>query len=90
GRICLYYLKSYAVLFIISIIGATPAVKMLFSKILEFQPENSKLSEGGKKICMAAKTVLIFVKPVFYILCMVVVTAYLLNGSFNAFLYFRF
>ena len=90
GQICLYYLKSYAVLFIISIIGATPVIKWLFTKILEFEPDNSKLSESGRKICMAAKTAFIYVKPVFYILCMVVVTAYLLNGSFNAFLYFRF
>lgn len=90
GRICLYYLKSYAVLFIISIIGATPLIKRLFTGMLEFEPENSKLSGRGRRICMAAKTAFIYVKPVFYIFCMVVVTAYLLNGSFNAFLYFRF
>ena len=90
GSICLYYLKSYAVLFVISIVGATPVIKKIFTGILEFRPEVSGLSDFWKKVCTSCRVALIYMKPVFYIICLMIVTAYLLNGSFNAFLYFRF
>ncbi|MBQ2848285.1 MAG: MBOAT family protein [Clostridia bacterium] len=71
----LYYLKSYAVLFVIGIIGATPAVKIAAEKI-----NNGKI---GSKICSVAE-------PVIILTLLVAVTAYLINGSYNPFLYFRF
>ncbi len=61
----LYYLKSYAVLFVLAIIGSTPFVKTVASKW----------------------TVL---EPVVLCLLLFVSTAYLVDGSFNPFLYFRF
>ena len=67
----LYALRSYAVLLIIALIGATPLVRNLARKI-----ENTKIS-----------TVL---EPVITAVILIVSTAYLVDGSFNPFLYFRF
>lgn len=64
----LYYLRSYAVIFLIAIIGATPIPKLAIGKI--------KAAE--------------YVEPVFLLVLLVLVTAYLVDGSFNPFLYFRF
>lgn len=64
----LYYLRSYAVIFLMAIIGATPIPKLLAGKIKATQ----------------------FVEPVFLLILLVLVTAYLVDGSFNPFLYFRF
>ena len=69
----LYYLRNYAVVIILAIIGATPLPKKLVSK----------LSEKNEKF---ANTI----EPVVLIGMMLVITAYLVDGSFEAFLYFRF
>ncbi len=71
----LYYLKSYAVLFVAGIIGATPAVKILAEKI--------STGEKTSKICAVIEPVAVFA-------LLVAVTAYLIDGSYNPFLYFRF
>lgn len=73
--ITLYYLRSYAVLFIVGIIGATPAVKIVAEKI-------SSTKAGAKIFAIA--------EPVFVACVMIAVTAYLIDGSYNPFLYFRF
>ena len=64
----LYYLRSYAVVFVIAILGATPIPKKIVSKIKAVQ----------------------IIEPIGLLLLMVIVTAYLVDGSFNPFLYFRF
>ncbi len=69
----LYYLRSYAVVIIIGIIGATPLPKKIVSKI----------SEKNIKIVNIAE-------PVVLVALVIVMTAYLVDGSFNPFLYFRF
>ncbi|MBQ3007706.1 MAG: MBOAT family protein [Clostridia bacterium] len=71
----LYYLRSYAVLFIIGIIGATPAVKIAAEKL--------DSTKAGEKICNLAQ-------PAVILALLVAVTAYLIDGSYNPFLYFRF
>lgn len=71
----LYYLRSYLVIFIISIISATPLVKNLILKIKE--------KEAGKKIINV-------LEPIIYAMLLVIITAYLIDGSFNPFIYFRF
>ena len=71
----LYYLGSYAVTFIIAIIGATPYPTRWMNR----------LSEGPK-----TGRVLAVVAPVALMALLAVVTAYLVDGSFNPFLYFRF
>ena len=73
--ITLYYLRSYAVLFIVGIIGATPAAKICVQKLSE--------TKTGAKIISVAE-------PVFVLAVMIAVTAYLIDGSYNPFLYFRF
>ena len=67
----LYYLKSYAVLFGLGILGSTPLVKRAAEKI-------SRTRIGG------------ILEPVVLALLLLVCTAYLVDGSFSPFLYFRF
>ena len=68
-----YYLRSYAVVIAIAVIGSTPFPKKLVSKISE---KHEKLFN--------------IIEPIVLIGLMVVMTAYLVDGSFNPFLYFRF
>lgn len=70
-----YLLRSYAVLFVVAVIGALPVVKSLAVKF-----GKTKL---GEKIYVV-------LEPLFLGLLLVLVTAYLVDGSFNPFLYFRF
>lgn len=70
----IYYLRSYLMLLIISIISATPLFKNLIQKI------------KNKKIIMFIN----ILEPIYYIAIIIVVTAYLIDSSFNPFLYFRF
>ena len=65
-----YYLRSYAVLFLLGILGATPVVKSLAEK--------------------APKPVSAVLETTVLVLLLLVCTAYLVDGSFNPFLYFRF
>ena len=71
----IYYLKSYTVLLIVSMIGATPILKNIIQKI------NKNVT--GQKVISTINSIL-------NIVLLVVVTAYLIDGSFNPFLYFRF
>ncbi len=70
-----YYLKSFAVTLVIGIIGATPIVKKAVEKIFE----NSKISKF-----------IWILEPIGLVVLLAVMTAYLVDGSFNPFLYFRF
>ena len=70
-----YYLKSYAIVFILALIGATPIPKYLVEKIMQ--------NKVGKAVVST-------VEPVIMAILLLVVTAYLVDGSFNPFLYFRF
>ncbi len=71
----LYYLKSYAVVIILAMVGSTPIVKNLALKL-----------ENGKNTGKVIKTL----EPVAIAALLIVMTAYLVDGSFNPFLYFRF
>ncbi|MBQ2901376.1 MAG: MBOAT family protein [Agathobacter sp.] len=70
-----YYLKSYAIVFVFAMIGATPLPKLLIEKIREHKVGN---------------VIVRVVEPVVMGVLLLVVTAYLVDGSFNPFLYFRF
>ncbi len=70
-----YYLKSLAPTLIIGIVGSTPFVKNLILKI-------SNTKTGGYIINL--------LEPVTLSVLLVVITAFLVDGSFNPFLYFRF
>ena len=66
----LYYLRSYAVVFLIGIVGATPLPKHLAQRLPE------KVMAVAEPLVLAA--------------LLLTCTAYLVDGSFNPFLYFRF
>ena len=71
----LYYLRSYGVILIIAAVGATP----LPSKIVE---RIRKATVGDKAM--------VVLEPVALVVMLAVCTAFLVDGSFNPFLYFRF
>lgn len=71
----LYYLKSYALILAIALFGATPIPKILAKKALETR---------------VGKAVLSVAEPILLAVLLIVITAYLVDGSFNPFLYFRF
>ena len=71
----IYYIVSYSVLFILGIICATPIFKNIFIKL----NENEKI-----------KYVINFAQPLVMACLLILCTAYLIDGSFNPFLYFRF
>ena len=70
-----YYLQSFLVLIALSVFAATPA----FSLSIE------RLSRSTH-----AKNVITALRPVVLLVLLVLCTAYLVDGSFNPFLYFRF
>ena len=70
-----YYLRSYLLVIVMSIIGATPLPKKITEKI--------RTSDRGNKVIN-------IIEPVVCIVLFVLITAYLVDGSFNPFLYFRF
>lgn len=71
----IYYARSYAFTLLAACIGSTPILSIIAKK----------LSENEK----TAKLVQILT-PVFIMSVLVVSTAYIVDGSFNPFLYFRF
>jgi len=74
GNETIYYFRSYIVLFIISIIASTPLFKNIINKL-----RNGKL-----------KIVIDVLEPTTYIVLLILVTSFLIDASFNPFLYFRF
>ena len=70
-----YYLSSFGIIFLIAVIGATPAPKYVVEKLKENK---------------AMATVLNVLEPLVMIVLLTVATGYLIDGSFNPFLYFRF
>jgi len=70
GAADLFYLKSYAVTFAVSVIAALPVGKFLFGK----------LSEKIQRIAA----------PVLVLAVLILSTAYLVDATYNPFLYFRF
>ena len=71
----LYYFKSYFVILLLGIIGATPLPKWIISKIM------SKINNEYVKRML---------ELIVYVILVIVATAFLVDGSFNPFLYFRF
>ena len=75
SREALYQLRSFFVIFLIAIVGATPGPKQIIARI---------------KAHPAGSNALNVLEPVFLAALLLSVTAYLVDGSFNPFLYFRF
>ena len=70
-----YYLKSYALLLLVAAVGATPAMARLCGRI------------GGNERGRRALNAL---EPAAELLLLLAATGYMVDGSFNPFLYFRF
>ena len=70
-----YYLKSYLVVLVIAIIGSTPFLKNIIEK-LKTKTNANKIINLLEPIAMAS--------------ILIIVTAYLVDNSYNPFLYFRF
>lgn len=70
-----YYLRSYAVVFALAVIGATPLVKRCVLA-LKGRPVMGRIISASE--------------PLILVLLLIVMTAELVDGSFNPFLYFRF
>ena len=71
----LYYLRSYGLILVLAIIGCTPLPGRLVERVRRNQ------------IC---KVIADVAEPIVYTMLLLVVTAYLVDSSFNPFLYFRF
>ena len=69
------FFRSYGILFLIAMIGATSLPKKIWVRA-------STTTIGGN--------IVIFAEPMAVCVMLVVCTAYLVDGSFNPFLYFRF
>ncbi|MBE6899631.1 MAG: MBOAT family protein [Ruminococcaceae bacterium] len=75
GTETLYYLKSFALMFVVGSLLATPVIKNLLAKI-------DSAKTGGK--------ILAVLRPIGFAAILIIVTGYLADGSFNPFFYFRF
>ena len=67
----IYYLKSYAVVLIVGIIGATPLLKNITS--------NTRIQK-----------IVNILEPLYLLMILILSTSYIIDSSFNPFLYFRF
>ena len=71
----LHYLKSYLPVLIIALLGSTPFIKILIDKLRKNKYINSIIN---------------ILEPILIVVILVVVTSYLIDNSYNPFLYFRF
>lgn len=67
----LYYLKSYLIVLIISIIGSTKIPKKIAT---------------NKKI----EKIINIIEPIYLLIILIISTSYIVDGSYNPFIYFRF
>ena len=71
----LHYLKSYLPVLIIALVGSTPFIKILIDKLRKNKYVNNIIN---------------ILEPIIIVVILVVVTSYLIDNSYNPFLYFRF
>ena len=71
----LYYLHSYGLLLAVSCIGVTPLIRNIGRHLRD-----------GKQTDKA----MLILEPIFYVILLIITTGYLVDSSFNPFLYFRF
>ncbi len=71
----LYYFRSYSILLSIGVIGATPVSGKLYRRVIK-----------GK----VGSSIALIMEPAVLVGLLLVITGYLVDGSFNPFLYFRF
>ena len=72
---CSYYFRSYFVVLMIALLGATPIPKSFYRRIQQWK---------------TGTAVMLFAEPLALSALLLICTAFLVDGSFNPFLYFRF
>jgi alginate O-acetyltransferase complex protein AlgI len=75
NTVTIYYLKSYGLTFIVAAIAATPLAASIVKKLISHE---------------GVRGIINILQPVMVVLLLLVITGYLVDGSFNPFLYFRF
>ncbi len=75
NEITIYNLKNYFVVILIAILTATPILKNLIIKLKENKKANYLIN---------------LLEPFYIVFLLIIVTAYLIDNSYNPFLYFRF
>ena len=70
-----YYFRSYFVVLMIALLGATPIPKSFYRRIQQWK---------------TGTAVMLFAEPLALSALLLICTAFLVDGSFNPFLYFRF
>lgn len=75
NSVTLYYLKSYRIVFIFAFIASTPLVAGVVKRLMAYKIGRRLIS---------------ILQPIIIVLLLLVITGYLVDGSFNPFLYFRF
>lgn len=72
---CLFYIRDYFVIILIAIVASTPLLKNIKNKLLNNSNSNKIIG---------------ILEPICYVVLLLLVTAFLVDSSFNPFLYFRF
>ena len=75
NEITIYNLKNYFVVILIAILAATPILKNLIIKLKKNKKANYLIN---------------LLEPFYIVFLLIIVTAYLIDNSYNPFLYFRF
>lgn len=75
NKITIYNLKNYFVVILIAILAATPILKNLIIKLKKNKKANYLIN---------------LLEPFYIVFLLIIVTAYLIDNSYNPFLYFRF
>ena len=70
----IYQLRNYISIFIISIIASTPLISIIINKL-----KTTKLN-----------IIINILEPIYYLILLILSTSFLIDASFNPFLYFRF
>ena len=70
----IYQLRNYLSIFIISIIASTPIISIIINKL-----KTTKLN-----------IIINILEPIYYLILLILSTSFLIDASFNPFLYFRF
>ena len=75
GEYTLYVLRNYALIIVAALVGATPLLKNAVEKAM-------KTSAG--------ESIILSFRPIALAVLLIVCTAFLVDGSFSPFMYFRF
>jgi alginate O-acetyltransferase complex protein AlgI len=75
NSVTLYYLKSYGLVFVFAFIASTPLAAGFVKRLMAYK---------------IGRQLMNILQPIMIVLLLLIITGYLVDGSFNPFLYFRF